>query len=423
MAATAMILMIRFLGLVVLMLLSSPCNSASSSNLTRLYENKCASEFDCSYNGVCASSGECVCDRGWKGQYCEELKLKPARNGSGLDLLHGPKKTSTWGGSVIYDKNDDLYHMYASLIGGHCGIHRWTSNSVVVHASSSGPSDGWNFKVQDTVFGLFTHEPIVARAPTGETVLYVTHYNGNAAAPSPTCNCTDGNSASGEDGCANEPGFGINATAYTYYSSAKSPSGPWSSLVSLEHMCPGINRTDLNFAPVILKDGSVVAWTRWDIIFATNWSEPATYADMGQAPDFAKGAPWEGEDPSAWIDKKGRFHILSHNGDRGKGGTSKDPSGDCGRHFFSSTGKAGTWNVAPTTLGGCAFPRTEVQWADGTTKSFYRRERPHMVLGKDGYPVAITTAVIDSPDGPGSDGFTPPQRDASYTLLQEIDNS
>jgi hypothetical protein len=43
---------------------------------------------------------------------------------------------------------------------------------------------------------LFTHEPIVARAPTGEVVVYVTHYPGDAS-DCPVCNCTDGNSASG----------------------------------------------------------------------------------------------------------------------------------------------------------------------------------------------------------------------------------
>ena len=85
---------------------------------------------------------------------------------------------------------------------------------------------------------------------------------------------------------------------------------------------------------------------------------------------------------------------------------------------------AGTWHVAPLPkfdLGGCAFPRVDVPFADGKNYTFYRRERPHIVLGPDGYtPVALTTAVIDSPLGPGVPGFTGNQRDASYTLLQPI---
>ena len=37
--------------------------------------------------------------------------------------------------------------------------------------------------------------------------------------------------------------------------------------------------------------------------------------------------------------------------------------GDCGRHYFSTNGDAGTWHVAPlppADLGGCAFPRADV---------------------------------------------------------------
>ena len=157
---------------------------------------------------------------------------------------------------------------------------------------------------------------------------------------------------------------------------------------------------------------------------ASDWRNASTYVNKGQAPDFGHGGMWEGEDPSMWIDKDGHYHILSHNGDRGKGGTAAMPSGDCGRHFFSTNGEAGTWVVAPfpkENLGGCAYPRTGVEFADGSVRSFYRRERPHLVLGADGFtPVALTTAVIDSPLGPGMPGFNPPQRDASYTLLQPV---
>ena len=75
-------------------------------------------------------------------------------------------------------------------------------------------------------------------------------------------------------------------------------------------------------------------------------------------------------------------------------------------------------------LGGCAYPRVDVPFEDGNKYSFYRRERPHLVLGADGYtPVALTTACIDSPIGPGMPGFDGNQRDASYTLLQAIDHS
>ena len=380
-------------------------------------------DLNCSFNGECSADGTCQCGRGWTGTFCQQLDLLPPHNGSGLDLLHGKAATSTWGGSVLRH-DDGKYHGWFSEISRHCGIHRWVTNSVISHAVSDGPP-AWSFKRKEEVFPLFSHEPIVARAPrTGEYVMFLTHYPGSAA-DAPICNCTDGNSHSGEAGCASEIGCGVNKTLFSYFSSAPGPDGPWSALTSLAGVQPGINRTDLNLAPVILADDSLVAWTRWDVWRAANWSNASSYADTGQAPDWNDPTgQWEGEDPSMWIDAKGRYHIVSHNGDRGKGGTAAQPAGDCGRHFFSATGDAGTWLAAPLPkeeLGGCAYPRANVTFADGSVRTFYRRERPHIVLGSDGVtPVALTTACIDSPTGPGVPGYEPPQRDASYTLLQPI---
>lgn len=385
----------------------------------------CSDDVDCSLNGVCdRASGACACDAGWKGRYCHQLKLAPVVNRSGLDQLRGAGArgpTSTWGGSVV-QSDDGLFHMWASEISRHCGIHRWITNSVIVHAVSRGPPD-WSFERREQVFPLFSHEPIVTRAPTGEYVMYLTHYDGDGS-DAPTCNCTDGNSASGEPGCAGEPGGSANKSwAYSYMSYARSPDGPWSALMSLANVTPGTH-TDQNLAPCILRNGSALFWSRWDIWWADNWRDASTYRDTGQAPDWnAPGGMWEGEDPSMWVDKRGNFHILSHNGPRGETGA----PGDCGRHLFSESGLAGTWRTAPllnaSELGGCAYPRAGVAFADGTTRTFYRRERPHLVFAANDTtrrPIALTTAVIDSPTGPGMPGFAPPQRDASYTLLQAV---
>jgi len=82
---------------------------------------------------------------------------------------------------------------------------------------------------------------------------------------------------------------------------------------------------------------------------ADNWRNASGYHDMGQAPDFntKPPTPWEGEDPSLWVDKDGHWHLVSHNGDRGADYLPHNASGDCGRHYFSATGAAGTWHVAP----------------------------------------------------------------------------
>ena len=94
-------------------------------------------------------------------------------------------------------------------------------------------------------------------------------------------------------------------------------------------------------------------------------------------------------------------------------------------------GTAGSWHVAnlpKADLGGCgpspppptttpavpstdaaaltrcvrgwpaAYPRVDVPFADGKKYTFYRRERPHIVLGPDGFTlVGLTTAVSPWP--------------------------
>ena len=66
-------------------------------------------------------------------------------------------------------------------------------------------------------------------------------------------------------------------------------------------------------------------------------------------------------------------------------------------------------------VGGCAYPRANVTWADGSLKHFSGRERPHLVFGKDrDVPLALTNAVIDSTDLPTY------LFDKAYTLVQPI---
>jgi hypothetical protein len=272
--------------------------------------------------------------------------------------------------------DDGTYHMWASYITRSCGIHRWLSNSVIVHATAQSPLGP--FTRRGLVFGLFSHEPAAVRAPTGEFVLFFTSFPGSAS-DAPTCNCTDGSSASGEAGCGAEPGRGANKTLYSYMSHARSPYGPWSAPVVLRSTTLDPTGTvDTNLSPVIQSDGSLVAWTRWDVWTATNWKDASTYKDTGQAPDWSTVSFWEGEDPFVYLDAKGRFHMISHNGARGHGGTASQPGGDCGRHWFSEAGEAGTWHAVATpaaALGGCAYPHVNVSFADGSRRSFYRREQ------------------------------------------------
>jgi len=107
------------------------------------------------------SPGKCECFSGWKGRTCEVLDLLPVdpkrigldfstttitttidqtNNYTSLPLPSSSSSSTTpnttsssssWGGSILYDEIDDIYHMFASEILYGCGLYSWTTNSQV----------------------------------------------------------------------------------------------------------------------------------------------------------------------------------------------------------------------------------------------------------------------------------------------------
>ena len=86
---------------------------------------------------------------------------------------------------MLYDENDGRWHMWASVIAEHCGMEVWFRNSKISHASSD-KADGIYQQAED-VFGVFSHEPNVVRAPTGEFVMFFTHKGIRTPPPRPPC--------------------------------------------------------------------------------------------------------------------------------------------------------------------------------------------------------------------------------------------
>jgi hypothetical protein len=134
----------------------------------------CASAADCNFNGVC-SGGACACAAPWAGAGCDALTfVPPAPGGAPLGYIaqNGGQNVSSWGGSVVFD-DAGVAHMYAAEMTSFCGINVWLSNSQVIHATSPDPLRV-PFSRVSVVQGAFSHEPIAARAPTGEFVLFFT---------------------------------------------------------------------------------------------------------------------------------------------------------------------------------------------------------------------------------------------------------
>jgi hypothetical protein len=125
---------------------------------------RCSTVADCGYNGDCVG-GTCECDAPWTGPQCSTLDLKPAAPGLAIP------RTSTWGGSVLHGGDGRLY-MYAAEMVAHCGIQAWTRNSRVIVASADNASSAFRFEKE--LWGVFSHEPVATRAPTGEYVVFFT---------------------------------------------------------------------------------------------------------------------------------------------------------------------------------------------------------------------------------------------------------
>ena len=313
------------------------------------------------------------------------------------------------------------------------------SNSVVRHATSPDPLRV-PFTPHEVVWPVWSTEPDVVRAPTGE---YVAFFTSKIPTPStlhrPCTNCSRGNSTfdilTGEGGCGagcgttiprvnNKPFSGGAAMDVepTVMSWSDSPWGPWSAPVEIPRLMPGFESCpkygiDENFAAVVLEGGRLVALGRGcmtvHVTTASDWKDPSTYeAPTGWRIDDSNGS-WWGEDPFIWRDSKGRFHSLTHAGD-GSHLAENPPNWGCGRHWFSRNGT--NWHHAPLHYGGCAYSPT-THFSDGGSYRFGRSERPHLVFAADGTtPIALVVAVTAENVSWGSGGA----HDASHTFLQPI---
>lgn len=163
--------------------------------------------------------------------------------------------------------------MWAAEMTEHCGIGTWQQNSRVIHATSTEP--GGTYTRKDVVWEVFSHEPEVVPGPDGQFIMYFT---ADLRSPDGICNCCrpghgpcDGSTGPGDcdgggGGLSSHPS---NASAFragrggsnSYMSFAANPNGPWS---TPEKIFADYNGGDTNFAPLILKNGSIVAmWRHW----------------------------------------------------------------------------------------------------------------------------------------------------------------
>jgi len=363
----------------------------------------CTADEDCNLNGVC-SGGVCNCDPWWQDDDCGALNLRPARRNTGYNRTS--ELISSWGAKIVKDpKVASLYHLFAAEFINHCGLDYWSPNSRVIRAVSFQP-DG-PFEFAEEVLGTFHHNPTIVWSESDQLwLLYTIGCNTNDTLTCSTANnsspsdeallpadltCSFGNTQNGESGISL-------FTSPTLY-------GPWQPHVYvLDSNTLGTWDCDTtNPSPLVLKDGSILLMYRGCSYQCGNremiglaWADryDANYTRLFDEPLFLN----PNEDPFIWRDSRGNFHALMHSLEPG-GAFGDGPK--VGRHAFSRDAK--WWTFGSATL---AYS-TNVQFDDGTSIDYFRRERPQLYF-ENGVPLFLVTGVQEK------------NQKTSYTLVQPL---
>jgi len=338
-------------------------------------EGTCASDHDCSLNGVCNPSGECECDAPWDGDACGLLLTEPARSQGVYGLS---PNISSWGGNIVHG-DDNQFHLYvAEMTEG--GLKNWGHDCQCVHATS--PTVSGPFQKTDVAVGKWCHNAAPIRDPKGEYLLF-------------------------HIGKGNES----DSSSFMHHSS--SPTGPWIPAKTTPGSCnnpaPAFHPNGTLF--LICNDFSVTSAATWDAEFTPKRGMPKHYSDHDRN--------WE--DPTLWFDRRGNWHILYHVYCMKPFSAGKECYSG---HAFSTDGFDWTFSdVEP--FGG------EVHFTDGTSTTYSTRERPQVIFaeGDTTTPVGFVGGVSSQPLGPWCDSCykgTCSQckittgRDWTYTVLQPL---
>lgn len=308
---------------------------------------------------------------------------------------------------MIFSEEDQMWHMFAAEMVGHCGIDSWMENSRIVHAVSKTPHGLFNRT--GVVVPPFAHEPDIIRDEKGGYVLFFTQASKPETGDRKPCVCADGSTdhatcAGAKYQWDRDP---------TYFVTASSPWGPWSSNRTM--VLEPEPEVDNNFAAVILNNGSLVGFkrryvtspeppavgngSRIHLVTAAHWRDPSSY--VVHADELFPSMPNIGvEDPDLYFDSNGNFHAVLHN-------MQPCPDWPCpevaGGHAYSEDGI--NWFYSGVAFGGSG------EFTDGHPFSFSRRERPHVIQDPTTKELLAVTNGVQ---------YGMQFGDAVYTFLQPI---
>ena len=379
----------------------------------------CSSDLDCQLAGVCTTTNTCQCDAAWHGAHCEYLATLPAQGAA-----YRQATASSWGGRAFEDgEGTGEFHAFFSEFGGSCGMNEWSNNSHVVHATARGTLDpgGRGYTRAGVAVPVFAHCVDTVKLANGTWILF---HNGDGQPRacgfgSPNCDsmplewvadCRSADGTGNGTTPANRPVTGHPAPPPPkgfqphngVHISHGGPDGPWvappaAALRGYPYCdCPAVHA---------LTNGSVAVWCQpwqWNFVPGQigNTSQPLWINQGWGTPFVAKDVTIDVprhlienardtnnslklDDPSLWVDRRGHWHSVMHNGDGpvpcgdagATGARFRDgnpyPVG-CGAHLFSEDGIQ--WHLSDV----AAFNAT-VALTSGANVDLFR-ERPKVMI-------------------------------------------
>lgn len=125
----------------------------------------CKTAADCAYSGECNSEGICKCNINWSGPNCTTLRILPSSFPNAAGVYR--RKSSSWGGSVIWDPDQELWVIFFADFEGHCGLDTWKTNSRICMLTNengdfpTGPFGFNNGSNCSVVVPVWAHNPSV----------------------------------------------------------------------------------------------------------------------------------------------------------------------------------------------------------------------------------------------------------------------
>jgi hypothetical protein len=110
------------LGLVLLPMMALRRSTVLLLALAIAQARGCATDDDCSLNGVCSTGGSCTCNSPWSGADCGALAFLPAPVAGAFGDGSAGNVTS-WGGNAALNAADGLWHgFFTEIEGDGCGL-------------------------------------------------------------------------------------------------------------------------------------------------------------------------------------------------------------------------------------------------------------------------------------------------------------